>query len=618
MRVLTDPRTLAKFTLFIALSIAVLSVRVFGSLDLAYNFHSYFAYYLVLGAFSAWVWFGWRLFKGSTQPTFRFIRQHYLAFIFAAIACVIIQVHEPHVLRVLHDESTHALGALTMHLEKKALLPGRAHYVAGAFVMADYYASFRQYLFQLLVSLLHDFTGYRVSNVYILNAILSYVCLIAIFVSGTLVCGSLAGYVSLGLIATLPLLGQNVNSGGYDVLNLTLVIILIGVSVVYIKNKDPVQEQELLNLGTATSILLSMSRYESILYLLPWTLVVLSAWKGRVRLSFSWFAAISPLLLLPNIISHLILFNSRIVTNAPKLQPGHSYFELSYLKTHLPEALVYFFSVDRQGTNSLLLSIAALPGSLFLLVSIAKNFAKTPSQVRVLGLFVLWAGAVYVLMLTQYWSSPLDELASRFTLPTQLVGALAAGWLIQELKWLRNREKLCVCIFIFWAIAYSIPTASKSFATNTMITSQSEEWMLTEAGRFDRQTTLFVSISNVHFLANRYASISIDRLEAEPWRSVQALKAGLYKDIILYMPSELNPSTGSWKPKQQFDDRLIIEPVAEKQVTPLFRAQLFRFKGYRDARGQVIDVASEDPAVHIRTDIKDVNKAESYRLSLYP
>src|ERR1019366_5861835 len=121
------------------------------------------------------------------------------------------------------------------------------------------------YLFPLLVSVLHDVTGYRVANVFELNFLLTPFVLLGGYLLAHKLGGRLAGYVAAGLLATFPLLAQNATSGGYDVLNMALGSALMLVTLAYFQSMER-SRGPLMNLSLALALLLAATRAESVLY----------------------------------------------------------------------------------------------------------------------------------------------------------------------------------------------------------------------------------------------------------------------------------------------------------------------------------------------------------------
>lgn len=615
-----EKSTWRRLGLMAALSAGALSVRFFGNLNLAYAFHRTIAYYIVLAAFGLWLWAWLNVCRGfGGAKLLAYIRDHWVGGMLIVAGMAFTQIHEAHVLRVLHDESTHAATALTMHLSKVAMIPGKAHYVGGAYMLVDYYASFRQYLFPLLLSLLHDLTGYRVENVYVLNAILGVWALIMVYVAANRVSGKSGALVAVGLLFTLPLFAQNVNSGGYDILNLAMVGTLTVVAMCYSTATEEQDRLRWMNLGTSTAVLLALSRYESVAYLVAWAAVVALRWAAQKRVELTKYCAVAPLFVLPNLVSNLILFQSRITAVGPHLKPGHSYFEVGYLGQHLAEAVYYFFQFDLSSTNSLVLSIFGGVGAVFLLVTVLRKPTQAPSDCRILLLIAAWTAGLYLVILMQYWSSPTDNLASRFTLPLHLMAVLAAGWFFGQLPPWRWKMRVAVLSLSFWTITCSAPASSRAFATNTMAVSRGEAWLIAKAMEYDRESTLFIGTSNVHLIARRFATISMDALIAEPWRTLRSIKAGIYKEALVYQVYEKDPKTGDWRLREgQGAGKAALQVVAEKLVTPTYRATISRVVGYYREDGTLVNLASNEPALQLKTDFKTTEAVEAYQFELYP
>lgn len=583
---------------------------------MAFQIHA--GYYVVLLALGLWVLLGVKFLK-SLEIDFReLIRTEKCAAVLILTGTVILQIYEPHVLRVLYDETSHAAGALVMHYEKKAVMPAISHYVGDVFVIGDFYPSFRQYLFQVVVSLAHDLTGYRLSNVFFVNGLLTFLLLVATYAAAKMLAGRLAGYCSLGLLITLPLLAQNATSGGYDVLNLFLVATLLLI-VFQLVNVPASRRKPSLDFAVFTALLLSMSRYESILYLIPLAGIVAWLWIRERAISLTWYSVISPFFLLPNMVSNLIMFSNPRYLHAHLRKAGEEYFGLNYLPKHISEAVFYLFQYDNSATNSLLLSIVGVISILFLLIYVIR-YGRTLSTVSVFAIFSVWIVLLYIFVLSQFWSSPTDILASRFILPLYLVFALAGGWLTSQFALLRKSPRFALFPILGWFIIYTAPTVSKSMATYGFVTSRGENWLMQKASQSDRTQTLYVASSNVGLVANKFASAGIDMLNKDSRAFVRALKAGLYKDIIIYQSMEIDPKTGDWIPRSEnaLNANLVTEFIDSKIITPSYKAQMLRLVGYRRADGELIDRNSNAPELSLKAKFDNLSESEAYRLSLYP
>lgn len=538
-----------------------------------------------------------------------------------AIATLFVHIHEPHVFRVLYDEPTHALGSMVMHLKKQALWSMQSNWVGDRFLLSGEYASFRQYLFPFLVSLIHDFTGYRIGNVFVLNFVLTPIILFNAYFLGRRLAGELAGLAAVGLLATLPLFAQVMCSGSYDGLNLALIGGLVLLTLAYWESEDS-RRRLLMDLSLATALLLVLARSESILYLIPWGLVTALLWWRERKVTLTVFAMVSPVFTLPNLLSTLLTFGNNGAMYGYLRKNGEAFFDVAYLPRHVSEAIYYLYDFDLNCTASVLLSVLGLVGIVGFLVRAGRRMARRQMQPEegVVGFYAIWIGVVYLFVLTQFWSSPTDFMASRFILPVLFVFAIMGGWLIMEIRWLASRPAWIGSGIVAWAVVAAAPAASRAFATYDMTAPRSEEWFFEYAEKRDPRTTLYLEKSNVAWVARRYAASCLNRLGAEPSVYVRALKAGLYRDVIVCQVLEAQPNRGVWAPApgHELPESVVLETIEERTMSPIYKARISRLVGYRNKAGMLVTPGSDDPEIATKQIKTGADDWYAYWVSLYP
>ncbi len=574
-------------------------------------------YPLVAGAFVCWCFFGWRMGCARQWWTTQAVRRNREVLIWALLGSAFLQVHEPHLMKVLYDEPTHAAMALVMHYEKTALMPGLSHYIGDRFVVGHFYPSFRAYLFPFLASLLSDLTGYRVSNLLVLNAGLGFGLLAVAGVIGRRIGGRVGGVAAILLLCGLPLLAQNVTSYGYDVLNVTLLSVLALMVVQLATDPDPGALTLTISFGTATGVLLAMSRYESILFLFPWVGSVAWRWWRDRAIVFPWYCAVAPVLLLPCFLSNLLMMGKGVDTYAGRFDSGVGFFSLSYLPGHAAQAFYYFSSFSRDNSGNVLLFVLGGLGLLFLIV---RNAGGREQQLGGLCVISYWTLAMYSGMLTQFWSSPMDSVAARFTLPTWLVLALGAAYFLGQIDWLQRRAGVCASVLVAWGVLVSAPVSARAFATHTMPPSRVSLALLEYAQTRSRTRTLYVNYSNTFMIAQRYACQSIDRLNESPEAFLRAIKAGLYDEVLISQRIDLGSDMpgGQVHSGQELDARIVTEVLEERLIEFSHKSRISRLVGVRQSDGSLVTPHSDDEKVRLRTSFKDDADFRDYRLSLYP
>ncbi len=625
---------------FGATALLVLSARfAWGTPAQAEWFQANLGYYMVflLGAFAAYFFVRAARARGwFTRATWR---EHTSALLLIAAGSVFLHAFEPHLLRVYFDEPTHALVAMGMHLDKSAMGATVSNYVGDAFVTGDPYAVTRPYFFPLLVSVLHDLTGYRVQNVFVLNALLTPLVLLGAYLVAFAAGGRLAGWVAAALLVSFPLLAQNVTSGGYDALNMALVAALILATLAYWRS-DGAARAATMDLCVAVALLLACTRAESILYLVPLGAVTLARWWREQRVELTWFAALSPLFLAPAFMTNLHMVRNDVAMQADLRAGGQGYFGLTNLPPHLADAVRYFFRFDLDATNSVILSTIGCVGFVWLVaramgigrarriavggatgdaVSAAGGTAQDGAPQVIVALFALSVFAVYLVMLAQFWSSPLDPLAARFCLSLSLMLAVAGGWAVARIPWLVAHPRVVGAALGVWTAMAAEPAMARATATHAMLPARADRYFMEYASARDHRTTMYAMQGNASFIANGFASTLIHRVRMLPAPHVRALKAGLYRDIFVLQTLQRADGDQWLAPEaQRFPPTVVLETVTEREIAPSVLARVSRLVGYRKPDGTLVTAASDDPAVNIRTAFANDDDARRYRLSLYP
>lgn len=578
-----------------------------------------FGYYAVLLAFALFLGFfalRWRAAGGWRT----ILRPHWRALLFVLGATVLIHLHEPHRLKVLHDEPSHVACSLMMHEERQTAVPGLAHNFYGSLLFENSFPSFRQYFFPFLISLVHDAIGYSPDNVFILNAVLTFFLLWIVYRLGWEYGGVRAGTLAVLLLTTLPLLAQNAASGGYDLLNLTLLAGLLWATLDYSRRPGI----EGLNLMLITGVLLALTRYEALLYLFIPIAFVLLKWRRERAVTLTWFAAVSPLLLLPNLVSHLIMTTTDVFMASGLRSGGQAFFDLKNLAPHLGALAFFLFDFDTTGTNSFILSLAGAFGVVGLaavgvlrhgLKSIVHRFQemlrrrKSPdagrpaARLRPVGpddttQLLLVATpvvlATYGFMLTQFWSSPADLMAARFALPTLLMFALCAVWMVLDQRREKGVPRVALWIVAGYILAFTIPSNAKHRTTNMLVVGRSYDWFVDYAKRHDHGRTLYVSGSNLPLVIHRYPSISIVTLNRVFESLTLAIQAGVYDEIIIHENLWVSADDGHLHANNSTrpDPRLVLEEVAREKFLPDSVSKLYRVVGYKNAAGELVTPAN--------------------------
>ena len=207
-----------------------------------------------------------------------------------ALGGTVLLVHETFGFKIVMDEVMLLGTSMSMHLDKTVLTPVRGNDIQGAFVILDGMMDKRPLFFPFLVSLLHDLTGYRPANAFVLNGALTFVFLGLIQHLGRRLAGRLAGWLGVVLFAGLPLLAHNATGGGFELLNLVMILATLLLGARFVEKRDPPS----LTAFCFAALLLAQVRYESVIFLLPVVLLVLWVWWREGHAVLAWPVILAP------------------------------------------------------------------------------------------------------------------------------------------------------------------------------------------------------------------------------------------------------------------------------------------------------------------------------------
>jgi hypothetical protein len=167
---------------FILLVLIILLSLVLGFVTFtppqAVNVVRHGGYWVVLLAFTLFAWYFFRSLRDAWPE--------------------LLHLHERHEFKVVADEVVLGSTAMQMHFERQAAVIVRGYDYAGNFTPLNVYVDKRPLVFPFLLSLVHDLTGYRVANVFVLNGLLSLALTALFYLLGCRLGGPPAGAAAGG------------------------------------------------------------------------------------------------------------------------------------------------------------------------------------------------------------------------------------------------------------------------------------------------------------------------------------------------------------------------------------------------------------------------------------
>lgn len=385
-----------------------------------------YGYYYIAAVFAWWVIAAVGMARGlGARRLFR-VRERLrwrnrgawalIAFLFA-VALVTV----PRDYKILFDEAVIQSTAFSMHQAREVAASHRMYEVEGVFSSFQAYLDKRPFFFPFLVSLAHDLTGYREQNAFLINLALFPAVLALMYSLARSFSGRAGGRLALASLGTFSLLAINANGAGLEMLNLTMVLLVIFAGRLYLAKPD----DRSLSFLVLSAVLLANTRYESAIYVGCVAILVLEGWRRAGRVILPPEALAAPLLLVP------YGWHSVYLSSMPKLwelrEGTESRFSFQFLEQNLASAWEYFSHVGTSMANSIWLSMAGLGSALGLAIwywrrrPVWTSWSAGAAALAICSLGVL---ANVALLMAYYWGDLSDPVVSRLSLPLHALLAL--------------------------------------------------------------------------------------------------------------------------------------------------------------------------------------------------
>ena len=433
-------------------------------------------YYYILGVFSLFAYCAWGLARGKGEVIKGWVRRPGIAGIAIGSGLLFAVWSDPFKHKILFDEYVIQGTAYEMHATKQVSTILRAYNIGGTWLSIDTFLDKRPYFFPFLVSLLHDFTGYRIANIFALNVACAAALLGLLYWFARELAGRGPAMLAVGLMATMPLFGQNATGAGMDLHNLTMIALVACLGVLYLRAPSD-GRLTLLVLG---AVLLTQSRYESIIFVAPTAFVAAVGWARARRVILPWPVVISPLLLIP------YAWHSRVLAATPlfwQLQQGQtSAFGISNIVSNLKGDVDFLFNTGNSLANSWYLSALGVAGLGWLAFRAGRWLLRgprgeLPAAVVVGVAFGAGVAGHFVVLLFYWWAKFNDLMASRFALPMCLAFSVLAAVLVKGLGGRRFPAlKVAAAGLGVWVLTGAVPAIALRLYTDQNLVMQEIDW----------------------------------------------------------------------------------------------------------------------------------------------
>lgn len=543
-------------------------------------------YWVILATVVIFIWALWRSLRPSVAMVPADAPSRWVWGAVGGLALLLL-VHEGYGFKVLMDEAMLLGTSMTMHMEKQALVPMRAHDIVGYFQLLDGQLDKRPLLFPFLVSFLHDTTGYRPENPWVLNTLLTFVFMGLVYLLGLRLSGRKSGgLTAVLLLAGLPLLAQNATGAGFELLNLTMLAATLWLGIRWLERRDG----DSLTAFCFSGVLLAQVRYESVVFLLPVGLLVLWGWWRERRVILSWPVVVAPLLLVLYPLQHRV-FTVRDSSWELASQPGYTkVFSADYIPANVGHALNFLFDATGDVSNSLVLSalgLLALPFLALWVVRTLRRASDAPAAAVATAIFAVGFGLWLLLMLCYFWGRFDDPVIRRLSLPLHLLLALAVVVVIGQFDRAGRSWRFILGFLVLALAARSIPTMARHAYTMAYNPGLEVDWRREFIADRPERDYLVIDQDSVIWITHRVAATPV--LQARSRREVIEfnLRNRSFSAIYVYQRLDVDPETGRAvvDPGDDLGPAFTLETVVEKRFAPLRISRISRVVAVETAGG---------------------------------
>ncbi len=575
---------------------------------------SHAGFWFVMAAFGLWLQALWRTFRSdSTRDRLRRIDWASVAVV--ALGGTVLLAHEEFGFKIVMDELMLLGTSMSMHLDKTVLTPLRGNDIQGAFMIVEGIVDKRPLFFPFLVSLLHDVAGYRPENAFVLNGVLTFVFLGLACALGRMLAGRLAGWLAVVLLAGLPLLGHNATGGGFELLNLVMILATLLLGVRYLERRDA----DALTAFCYAGLLLAQVRYESVIYLLPVALVVCVGWWRDGRVTVSWPLVAAPLLMVHYPLQHRI-FDLRASAWEMFSKPGYTEpFSAAYIPENLVHALKFFFAKPADQPNSLVLSVLgciAVPFFALLVVKRLRALRDEGPASAAVTLFSVGFALQFTLMMFYFWGKFDDVVIRRLSLPTHLGMVVAVLAVLPQLA-KPAAMRVLLGIATLGLLARSVPSMAAHAYSQEYIPGRETAWRREFMRAQTRPDYLMIDNDATLWVTHRVSATPTVVAVKRQVDIAFHLRNRTFSDVYVFQRYLIDPDTGKMTLREGDDlgPAFVLEPVAERRLQFLTLSRISRVKEVR-VNGEV--TSAPDPVAQTVPRARaEVEKARALFLESY-
>jgi len=540
-----------------------------------------FGYYFAFFSFILFVGFIGLALLRRRRGLLSWLGQNRLGLVSVFVGAWVLFVHSEFDYKIAMDDYLLSATAKTMHLEREVAYVSFGREISGDFTAIDYQVDKRQWMYPFLVASLHDLVGYNQGHPFVVNALLGVGLLILVYWFGAALGGQFAGALSVLLWASLPLLSDNTNGAGMEMLNLFLIQLVLVLSVDYLREPTRLREGAL----SLALLLLTCTRYESGMFALPVFIVIVIGWIRRKEILLSWASIASVLLLVGHIwqLRRYAMTPESWEIASSSIAP----FSLANLANNLPHALNFFGHLGGELPNSLLLSLLGFVSVIafpFVFRSEVRRYWSNRPAGIVLTAFAPFL-LLHLVVVLCFHDGRLDSLfVSRYALPVHVFFVAASIALLSHVAVRYDRLwRYALLLSLVYIHSFTLPTLLNAIPTRSNFLVNEFNWMEVQAREHLPANSLFIDRFTTQWTLNEFPALTPQVAVTSAARIAQERTQEKYKSVYLVERLVFDGETfvGENPALEQLKEIYTLELVSQRSFRPLRLTRLYEMKGLR-------------------------------------
>src|SRR5664280_42764 len=551
----------------------------------AVNVVQHGGYWLVLVAF---VWFAGHLVRSLRDdwPRLRDLGSWWPVGLFVLGTAVFLHVQERHEFKIVADEIVLGSTAMEMHFEREAAVVVRGYDYASNFVPFNVYLDKRPVFFPFLLALVHDFTGYRVSNVFVLNGLLSLALTALFYLVGRRLGGPRAGAAAVLLLITVPLVAQNATGGGFDLLNMVMIVLTLWLGLRYAERP----ESHRLCGFALSGVLLAQVRYESALFILPVGATIFYVWWRNRRVDLPWALLFAPLLLVLLPLQYNVFKLSQASWQLNDVAGATAPFGLKYFYDNVGHALNFFFTFDGTQPGSWFVAVLGIFGVGFFVLTFYKDhreiFAGDPATAT-FSIFMLGLLIHTGLMLCYFWGKWDDPIIRRLSLPAHVLMIFAFIYVVPRLTGHRLRWPVVIGASLAYLMGATVPASALHRFTQENFAAGTVNWVGGFIRGLGSKSVLAIdNNSGLEWLLYRKSSTNPAALSQRPEAFLYHYQRHTFEEVVAVqrVAVDLASNVRYVSVDEDLGPGIQLELIEEKAFSPAYIVRISRVVGVDEGK----------------------------------